>query len=234
MATSGKQYQWLVFDTAEALAIAVKERILELAHKAINERGEFKIVLAGGTTPELVYKHLSVEGCCWNKWQFFLGDERCLPISDKQRNSSMIYDSLLSNINIPQENVHLMAAEFGAEQAAEAYGRAIRNKMPFDLVLLGMGEDGHTASLFPGHQHNFEELAHAVHDSPKPPPDRVSLSVKSLSNSREVIIIIAGANKRQIVKRWRAGEALPVAAISSLGSIRVMLDKAAFADWESA
>jgi 6-phosphogluconolactonase len=85
--------------------------------------------------------------------------------------------------------------------------------LPFDMVLLGMGEDGHVASLFPGHEHAQNELVHAVHNSPKPPSERVSISAGGLSTSHEVIFLITGSNKQKAVNRWKQGEDLPVGSI---------------------
>jgi 6-phosphogluconolactonase len=96
------------------------------------------------------------------------------------------------------------------------------------MVLLGMGEDGHTASLFPGHQHPQDELVHAVYNSPKPPPERVSISAKALSNTRELIFLITGANKQEAVNLWRSGSDLPVAAIESENPIDIYIDSDAY------
>jgi 6-phosphogluconolactonase len=93
------------------------------------------------------------------------------------------------------------------------------------MVLLGMGEDGHTASLFPGHVHPAGEPVHAVSDAPKPPSARVSLSREALSDSREVLILITGAGKRAAVQRWRAGEDLPIAHITARHHLRVLIDR---------
>ncbi len=198
--------------------------ILEAAEKAIKERGKFRIVLAGGTTPERIYKMLTTAKCDWQSWEIFLGDERCLPESSSERNSQMAMQTWLNDIEIPAENIHFIPSELGSELAAKKYAETIKSKMPFDLVLLGMGEDGHTASLFPGHIHNDEELVHAVHNAPKPPADRVSLSASSLSNSDQVLIIITGAGKQESVEAWNDGELLPIAKISALKTLIVILD----------
>jgi 6-phosphogluconolactonase len=95
------------------------------------------------------------------------------------------------------------------------------------MVLLGMGEDGHTASLFPNHHHDENELAHAVYNSPKPPPERVSLSAKALSNTQQLLFLITGANKQDAVKAWRTGANLPVATIVPENPIDVYIDSAA-------
>ena len=123
-----------------------------------------------------------------------------------------------------------MPAELGPEKAAEAYRTTIELAGRFDMVLLGMGEDGHTASLFPGHVHSNDETVHAVFNSPKPPPERVSLSAKTLSNSLQVLFLVTGAGKQEAVKLWRQGEVLPVALIRPDAGVDVYIDEAALGD----
>ena len=118
-------------------------------------------------------------------------------------------------------------AELGAEPAAKAYAPVVRDALPFDLVHLGMGEDGHTASLFPGHSHQGDALVHPVHDAPKPPPDRVTLSERALNDARGVYIIVTGEAKCDAVRAWRSGELLPVARIHGHSGADVFLDEAA-------
>jgi 6-phosphogluconolactonase len=91
--------------------------------------------------------------------------------------------------------------------------------------MLGMGEDGHTASLFPGHSHAQRELVHAVHEAPKPPPERVSLSREALSDCHELLILVTGKAKRQAVARWKSGDSLPVASIGAHHTIDVLIDR---------
>ncbi|WP_299879524.1 6-phosphogluconolactonase [uncultured Cocleimonas sp.] len=216
--------EWLVESDASAVAKKSYLIILRAAKEAIEENGVFRIVLAGGTTPERIYRMLAAAECDWQKWEIFLGDERCLPESSPERNSQIAMKAWLNDIEIPAENVHFIPSELGADLAAKNYAETIKSKMPFDLVLLGMGEDGHTASLFPGHMHNEEELVHGVHNAPKPPSDRVSLSTATLSNSEQVLIIITGAGKKASVKAWNEGEPLPIAKISAINMLTVILD----------
>jgi len=219
---------WIVKDTAQEVAETVRDSILQTAKLAIHKNGVFKIVLAGGTTPEQVYSLLATESCDWHNWHIYLGDERCLPVNDPERNSQIIYRTLLKKVDIPQQNIHLIPSELGAKQASIAYEATIEEAVPFDIVLLGMGEDGHTASLFPGHKHQADELVHAVYDAPKPPPERVSLSVKALSQNHTLLIMVTGSAKQDSVQKWRNGEDLPVARISSLAKTEVLLDKKAY------
>jgi len=216
-----------VLDDADAVALEAAQRILQSATRAIAEHGLFRIVLAGGGTPEAAYRLLVGADTDWSRWEIYFGDERCLPVDDAERNSLMAARALLGPVAIPAANVHSIPAEHGAEAAAKAYQPVIRAALPFDLVLLGIGEDGHTASLFPGQQHPAGQLVHAVHNAPKPPPDRVSLSAGALSEAREVLILATGAGKRAAIKAWRTGEPLPIAAIGGPASVDVLLDRAA-------
>jgi 6-phosphogluconolactonase len=122
--------------------------------------------------------------------------------------------------------VHAIPGELGARAAALAYIYTLRAVREFDLVLLGLGEDGHTAGLFPGHEWGTAPHAPdvlAVFDSPKPPQQRVSLSAARLSRTREVLFLVAGESKRTAAERWRAGERLPAAAIHSPAGIDVLI-----------
>lgn len=218
---------WQPLADSQAVAAQAAERILQAAGRAITARGLFRIVLAGGRTPEAAYHLLANADTDWSRWHIYFGDERCLPADDEERNSLMASNALLKLVSIPADQVHAIPAEQGAEAAAEAYESVIRAALPFDLVLLGIGEDGHTASLFPGQQHPADQLVHAVHQAPKPPSDRVSLSAGALSEAREVLILATGAGKRTAIKGWQAGEHLPIATIGKPATIDVLLDKAA-------
>lgn len=222
--------QWRIFSDAEAMARAAAERVLLAADAAIRARGRFRIALAGGTTPEMTYGLLAASDARWADWHCYFGDERCLAQGHTDRNSTLAQRAWLGRVAIPPENVFPIPAELGAEAAAQAYRETVRQALPFDLVLLGMGEDGHTASLFPGQHQDPSELVHPVHGAPKPPPDRVSLSAASLSDAREVLFLISGASKRDAVRRWRDGEPLPAAQIRARSSLEAWLDEAAAGD----
>jgi 6-phosphogluconolactonase len=222
-------YLWHCLEEPDQIAEAACREILDAAKKAITDHGKFKLVLAGGTTPEKVYGLLAKSQADWANWWTYHGDERCLPVDHKDRNSVMAAKALLNQVAIPKNQIFDIPAELGPEQGALSYRQAVAEALPFDLVLLGMGEDGHTASLFPGHQHNPDELTHAVYNSPKPPPERVSISAKALGNSQQVIILVTGKNKRDAVKQWCSGVELPIATISN-DNITVMIDRDASSD----
>ncbi|MDD5578080.1 MAG: 6-phosphogluconolactonase [Methylobacter sp.] len=220
--------RWHILENADQVAQAACRHILEAAQQAIAEQGQFRLVLAGGSTPEKVYRLLAQADADWPRWYIYYGDERCLPVADKDRNSFMATQSFLEKVAIPDANIFTIPAEQGPEKAAQRYQQTIADALPFDLVLLGMGEDGHTASLFPGHQHPDQELAHAVYNAPKPPPERVSLSAKALSSTGQLIFLITGTSKQEAVKNWRLGQDLPVAAIVPENPVDIYIDHAAY------
>lgn len=221
------EVRWHRYEDAQAVARAATEYVIAAASAAIQERGCFRLVLAGGTTPGLVYEMLASTSTDFSQWQLFLGDERCLDADDAERNSVMIRRSLLDHSPIQDDQVHWIPAERGNEQAALDYERVIQTLLPFDMVLLGMGEDGHTASLFPGQVHAAGRLVVPVYESPKPPANRVSLSFEALSQSRAMLVLVTGDSKRAAVQAWKQAADLPVAQLSSMAGVDVMLDEKA-------
>jgi 6-phosphogluconolactonase len=220
-------HQIISFATHHEVAQAATAAILSSAQQAIAKNGKFKIVLAGGSTPNLVYQMLSQTQADWSNWWIFWGDERCLPIDNTERNSLMATQSWLEKVAIPSSQVFLIPAEKGAAFGATEYQTTINRYLPFDVVLLGMGEDGHTASLFPRHQHQKDEWVHAVYNSPKPPSDRVSLSAEALSHADLVLFLITGAGKQEAFQQWQQGIDLPVVQIKPKKGIKIYADYAA-------
>lgn len=226
---------WQVYPDPEAVARQATRRILDAAGEAIGARGEFRLVLAGGSTPRRCYQLLAEtppEQVAWSRWLLFYGDERCLAPDDGERNSHLVESNWLKRISLAagQPEHFPIPAELGAETGAQRYADQIRQRMadqPFDLVLLGMGEDGHTASLFPGQAHDDRQPVVAVHDAPKAPPDRVSLGLTALNDSRAMLLLITGSGKRDALRRWKAGEDLPIGRVRSRAGRVVLLDEAA-------
>jgi 6-phosphogluconolactonase len=199
---------------------------------AIAQRGAFHLVLAGGGTPRKVYAALAREPHDWARWHVWFGDERCLPADHPERNSRMAAEALLDHVPIPAEQIHLIAGEQGNLAAAADYNRQLAGVGAFDLVLLGLGEDGHTASLFPGQTAGLAADAPdalPVDAAPKPPPQRVSLSARRLGNARRVLYLISGAGKRAALHRWMngGGEPIPAAQIPCPAGLDALLDPAA-------
>ena len=221
--------RWTGATDANALQHSAYLRIVGAAERAIERRGRFLIVLAGGNTPLGVYDLLRAAPTDWSCWHVYFGDERCLPPEDAGRNSRMALSVWLEHVPIAENQVHVMSAELGAETAARIYADTLRGVGDFDLVLLGLGEDGHTASLFPGHDWGVAPDSPdvlAIFDAPKPPPQRVSLSAARLSRGREVLFLVEGVSKCDAVARWRAGEQLPAAAIQPASGVDVLVESA--------
>ena len=223
---AGDMYSLVLPDTS-AVARAAAAFILQCAADAIAAHGRFSLVLAGGRTPLAAYRLLAEEQIETSRWHIYFGDERCLPPGDPERNSLAASEAWLDASGIPTDQIHAMPAELGPEASAENYARTIASAQPFDLVLLGMGEDGHVASLFPGHEHPGVLLAVPVHDAPKPPPDRVSLSYGAICAARQRLLLVTGESKRDALAAWQRGEDLPVARVAACGPLVLMLDEEA-------
>jgi len=203
------------------------KKISNTAQSAIKERQQFRIVLAGGSTPAKVYQLLAKTEQDWVHWEIFWGDERCLPVDHPERNSTMACKDWLDHVNIPQNQIYPIPAELGADKAAELYSNTIAKKMPFDLVLLGMGEDGHTASLFPDNPAcNSSNAVVAVYNAPKVPTERVSLNFSALQNTREQIILVSGEGKAGIMSQWSKGIVYPVVS-ACISQTTLFMDEAA-------
>ena len=205
-----------VFPDFDELVPALAEALCAEAAAAIATRGEFHLVLAGGSTPLALYRALAAKRVGDGKWHVWYGDERCLPADHPERNSVMAENAWLAASNIPPESRRPIPAERGPEEAAAMYASRLTSVKDFDLVLLGMGEDGHTASLFPGHDWGDTPGSSdvlAVHGAPKPPPERVSLSAARLSRSTHVWFVMTGSGKRHALRRWAWQESMPVTAV---------------------
>ncbi|MCE5182587.1 MAG: 6-phosphogluconolactonase [Betaproteobacteria bacterium] len=219
--------RWHTYPTPGELSQAATQNILRSAQQAIDRNGRFSIVLAGGNSPRQVYQLLRTSNADWLHWHVYFGDERCLPPQDTERNSRMANEAWLDHVAIPRSQIHLIPSELGPQQATEAYTKTLETVGEFDMVLLGLGEDGHTASLFPGHDWGIEQSAPpvlAVFDSPKPPPDRVSLSATRLSQAHEVVFLVTGMGKKQAITEWRSGKAIPASAIAPASGVDVYLE----------
>lgn len=218
--------RWHVLANEYWLAAAL-EWVNRAADAALTTRGEFHLVLAGGGTPKKLYQELAKQNNDWAHWHIWFGDERCLPANDPLRNSRMAAAAWLDQVAIPGGNIHVIPAELGANAAAEVYARELVGCDVFDLVLLGLGQDGHTASLFPKHDWGIDSDAPdvlAVENAPKPPPDRVTLSARRLSRARGVLFLICGADKRDALTLWRQGVIIPATSIQPDAGIDLLID----------
>jgi 6-phosphogluconolactonase len=203
----------IICHNSEELNRKAAERFVGLAQQAAQERGRFTIALSGGSTPRGLYALLATpeyrERIPWPRVDLFWGDERCVPPDHPESNYRMVQESLLSKIAIPERNVHRMAGEKEPQIAAAEYEAELKNffrlcdgALPrFDLILLGLGEDGHTASLFPGSEalEDTEHLVVAIYVE-KLKTHRLTLTLPVLNQAAQIMFLVAGASKSAILK----------------------------------
>ena len=194
---------------SNSLSQAAAELFVETSAQAILQRGRFFVALSGGNTPAELYKLLAQspykEQVDWTHVHVFWGDERCVPIEDLENSYRQAYDVLLSRVLIPTENIHRVHSELEPAEAAKDYALILKQFASppldwprFDLVLLGMGEDGHTASLFPGSEVNVSTPTMAVTAQYQDrPANRVTLTPLVFNSARRIIFLVSGASKSQ-------------------------------------
>ncbi|GAC1645795.1 MAG: 6-phosphogluconolactonase [Herpetosiphon sp.] len=214
-----------------------------IAQRAAHANERFTLVLSGGSTPRAVYQLLAqapfMNEIPWGKLQLFWGDERCVPPDDADSNYRMAREALLDHVPLTPAQIHRMAGERPPSEAAAAYEQDLRllfggDLLPrFDLVLLGLGEDGHTASLFPGtaalHETNHWVVANEV---PQLHTERLTMSFPVLNNAKDVVFLVSGPGKRAVLQRIFAPvagqELLPSQRIQPThGALHWLLDQAA-------
>lgn len=218
-------HHWHILPDADAVAQAAAELLAESIWRALDELDLCHVALPGGTTPAACLQRLAAMELPWGRIHWYLGDERCLPIGDAERNDTLLNDCLWTQAAIPEENCHRMRAELGPVDAAVDYSEQLSLAGHLDMVLLGMGEDGHTASLFPDNAAlSLAETVVPVFDSPKPPPERVTLSIPTIEAAGLRVALISGAGKADALARVRAGESLP---INRVGPLEIFADSAA-------
>jgi 6-phosphogluconolactonase len=221
--------RWHTFASTTELEQTLLSKILLLAKQAIDARGSFHIVLAGGSTPKKIYEALRGAEADWHAWHIYYGDERCLPADHADRNSHMAENAWLNHVAIPTQQIHPIPAEEEVNSAAFKYAQLVRPIVLFDLVLLGLGEDGHTASLFPEHDPGDDKDAPEtmiIIDAPKPPPQRISLSARRLSNTHQLIFIVTGKSKAQAVNDWRSGVTIPATTVTPKNGVDIYIESA--------
>ncbi|MDD2833270.1 MAG: 6-phosphogluconolactonase [Methylotenera sp.] len=213
--------RWHRFNSQDEINQATVRHILQAADEAIDRYGSFLIVLAGGSTPKSVYQLLAKEHADWANWHVYHNDDRCLSVDHDERNSKMAREAWLNHVPIPADQIHDIPAELGNIAGAKAYAKTLEGVRTFDLVILGLGEDGHTASLFPHHAVDNSADAVAVFDSPKPPAHRVTISQARLNDTHGVIFLVTGAGKQHAVNDWLNGVAIPATLIAPACGIDV-------------
>ena len=234
-----------ILEDAEAVARAAAERFAELAQQSIGERGRFAVALSGGSTPRRAYELLAGEDyrgrVDWPKVHVFFGDERMVPADSAESNYRMASEELLSRVPVPPENIHRINGLGDALANARLYEDELRTFFndalwpSFDLVLLGMGDDGHTASLFPGTLALDEQAAWvAANWVEKLNAYRVTLTAPAINRAAHVLFLVTGANKAGPLAEVLKGELEPGRLPSQLirppdGSLEWLVDKAAAA-----
>jgi len=233
-----------VFNNVADLNDAMCQQWCEIAEQAVRDRGSFHVALAGGSTPRQFYQRLarycSHDMPVWLSTHFYFGDERCVPLDDEQSNYHMAYESLLSQLSVGADQVHAMYnPSFSAEQCAERYATLLTTQLSlsdtqqpvFDLVLLGMGEDGHTASLFPG-----TEILSETHRSvaaqyvDKLQAWRISLTLPVINAARHVAVLVVGEAKAEVlaeVAKESVSPAYPIQHVRPQGYLDWYVDEAA-------
>jgi 6-phosphogluconolactonase len=239
------------FPSAEALADAVARHVASLAVDAIAATGRFTLALSGGSTPRAAYTRLATDDLArqveWSLIHVLWGDERCVPPDDPRSNYRMAKEALLDRVPIPPEQIHRIRGEDEPQEAAADYEDELRSLLRMtpssaaprmtgpDLILLGLGEDGHTASLFPG-QPAVHEAEYWVMAVPAPTGDmwRITLTPAVLNLAGNVTFVVSGASKSQRLAQVLEGpftpDLLPAQAIQpSHGRLTWMVDEAAAA-----
>ena len=198
-----------VFQGEEDLAEATAKYIIELANHTVDGSGRFVISLSGGHTPEHLFTLLSKPPFCdqmpWDKTFVFWGDERCVPSTDEQNNAHMAKSLLLDHVSVPLEHIYAIPVELSPEETAKNYEQTIKNFFGddpprFDLILLGLGENGHTASLFPGTDvlTDSADLVKEVYVSEQK-MFRITMTAKLINEAHNIVFLVAGEGKADIL-----------------------------------
>ncbi len=228
---------------SSSLAERAAEEFVRLAGEALRTGSRFTVALAGGSTPQRMYIRLAGAQVDWRGVHVFWGDERCVPPGHSDSNYRMADEALLSQVIIPTGNIHRIPGELPAEEAAQEYEEELHrffgNTTPrFDLVLLGLGGDGHTASLFSGTPALLEKerwVAAVSHSVPPPPlVDRVTLTLPVLNAAAQVIFLVSGADKAERLAQVLYGPSQPDLLLAQAvkpvnGAVRWLVDQAAAA-----
>lgn len=255
MVKTESKHQVEVFPDAASLAQAAAQRFAKLAHEAIQSRSSFSVALSGGSTPRELYARIAdgekSSPIDWSSVQLFWGDERCVPPDHIDSNYRMAVETLISRVPIPHANVHRIKGEMNPGQAAEEYEETLRrafgltkSQQPaaavehlprFDLILLGMGADGHTASLFPHSEAIHEKRRWAAAQYIESQRGwRITLTPGVINAARQVVFLVSGTTKAErlfeVLYNPIQPEILPAQIVRPLdGQLTWMLDSSAAA-----
>jgi len=222
-----------VFPNLEGLSLAAAESFADAAAEAISQRGRFTVALSGGSTPSRLYQLLTLpplrQRIDWSRCHLFWGDERLVPPDHADSNYRLARETLLDGVPLPVAQIHGVPVEVGeGNDVAQSYEEDLRDFFGrdelwprFDLLLLGLGSDGHTASLFPGSPALEESQRWVVATPPgtlPPPVHRVTLTLPAINAAREVLFLVAGADKAGVLHRVLQGDVgLPAARVRPAG-----------------
>ncbi|KAG2208825.1 hypothetical protein INT46_006131 [Mucor plumbeus] len=230
------------FENGDALSGGLNSFVEKASRDSIAKHGYLSIAISGGSLPKILSKELAYnKNVEFNKWHIFWADERCVSHDDPDSNYLEVKKSLLDHIpQIPQENIYPINQAFAiakdAENAATEYEQQLKkffkNELPnFDLLLLGMGPDGHCCSLFPGHPLLNEQTRWVapITDSPKPPPERITLTYPVVNNSQMVVFVTAGEGKKDMVQQIieQPEKNLPCQRVKPVGKVYWFIDHGA-------
>ncbi|KAK9291570.1 hypothetical protein L1049_019518 [Liquidambar formosana] len=248
MATEKGKGKLQVFNSEEELAVSLAKYTADLSDKFAKERGAFTVVVSGGSLIKSLRKLTEppyIDSVEWSKWHVFWVDERVVPKDHPESNYKLAYDSFLSKVPILPGHVYAINDALSAEAAADDYENCLKHLVKskvvdlsavtgfpkFDLMLLGMGPDGHVASLFPGHPlvHENKKWVTFIKDSPKPPPERITFTFPVINSSAYIALVVAGAGKANVVHialgNGQNTDLLPVQMVSPEGELTWFLDK---------
>jgi 6-phosphogluconolactonase len=208
-----------VFTDTESLSRGAADLFAKAVEQAVASRGLFSVLISGGETPRRTYDLLAREPFCqripWKYVHLFWGDERCVAATDPRNNAHMARRTLLDRVPLPEQQIYPMVCQGAPQMAASYYERVLRAHFPdgvasFDLVMLGLGDDGHTASLFPGAA-TLEEQHHWVMPTQKPGEDimRVTVTTPLLNQARQVVFLVSGPGKATVLQRVLEGPYIP-------------------------
>ncbi|XP_069120670.1 6-phosphogluconolactonase-like [Argopecten irradians] len=224
------------------VAAKLCEFVVQTANKAIEERGQFTVGFSGGSLAKFLCNGLPGKETDWSKWRIFFCDERHVPFTDPECTYQIYLTGLVKKVGMDENNIFPINPDITVEDAAEDYLRKIRTVFPgdgiprFDMLLLGMGPDGHTCSLFPGHAllQETSKIIAAIKDSPKPPPCRVTMTYPIINNCACAVFASCGGGKAEMVQKVLEGDQqdpLPAARVRPTdGKVIWYLDQAAAAN----
>lgn len=227
-----------ILESEDVVSEKLCELIVSKANAAIKDRGIFSVGFSGGSAAKFLCNGLPKASTDWSKWRIFFCDERHVPFDDPECTYSIYKSNLLTKVPLSEEHIFPLNPDVSVEEAAEDYVRKLRtvftDGLPrFDVLVLGMGPDGHTCSLFPGHDllKETKKIAAAINDSPKPPPKRVTLTLPTINNAACAVFASCGASKADIVQQVledKSDNPLPAARVRPTdGEVIWFLDKGA-------